>query len=227
MAFSILGLLGCSKVDDDIADRVVKKLEEKYDGEFEVTALGNRFGTATNDTVTTYVREKNNDVVFEVVMDNDDNIEFEDYPRRKLAKELESQYTEVLDKEGINSVARLDMISEKAVQSVEISLSESIDSHSPKYFVGDVILEENENMKPDDLIQAYESLYNNQLKKTPLQTNIWIISSDNFDQAVQEFNENPWVSDAWYDDYDVVNNFLLVIEEEGIVTDNEEIKRHL
>ncbi len=34
---------------------MVNLLEEKYEEEFVVTHIGQRYGTATNDTVTTYV----------------------------------------------------------------------------------------------------------------------------------------------------------------------------
>ena len=75
MILSLLNLIGCSAIDKDTATQITTALQEKYVEEFKCDSIGNRFGTATNDTVTGYCYPSNEpEVLFTAVMDKDGNL---------------------------------------------------------------------------------------------------------------------------------------------------------
>ncbi|MGN7943121.1 hypothetical protein [Virgibacillus sp. 6R] len=69
IGISILSLLGCSDLNEETANVIEEKLSEKYNESFEVKYLGERWGTKSNDTVTTYVKAVDSDIMFTAVMD--------------------------------------------------------------------------------------------------------------------------------------------------------------
>ncbi|MED4014541.1 MULTISPECIES: hypothetical protein [Sutcliffiella] len=225
MAFSILGMLGCNTINDKTAELVRKELNEKYNQEFEVIALGARMGTKDNNTVTSYVQDKNG-VVFSVVMDTKGTIKSENYLRRKVGTAAGVVLVDELNKHNLESKVNLHVSGGKEIQDADIKLHDYIDSHTPDYFVGKLLLKETNQLTHENVKSAYESTYK-QLKNTPLQTDVWVIASEDYDKAVTEFQKNPDVSEEWFDDYKVISKFYIDMSNEGLDSDNEEIKGNM
>lgn len=47
-------------------------------------------------------------------------------------------------------------------------------------------------------------------------TRIWIISSEEYDEAVEDFNQNPSVSMTWNEKYNVIEKYNIDMDHEGI-----------
>lgn len=223
---SLVGLLGCQS-SKATAKQVEARLEDKYGEKFEVIALGNRWGTKTNDTVTTIVTAVKNKVVFEAVMGKDGKIESENYLPRKVGTDVSNLLMENFKQESIESQPKLFIVGGKKLHydSSDINIHEYIESHSPEYFVGKVILKEG-NFKPENVVNTYKTTYS-ELLDTPVKTNIWVISEEDYEKAVKDFNENPDVSKEFFDKYNITSKFHLHITSDGIDTNREEIKKSL
>lgn len=228
MAFSILSLLGCNKVNEAAAKKVEAKLEEKYGEKFEVQALGNRFGTKENDTVTTVVKAEKSNVLFEAVMNKDGKLERENYLVRKLGTEAGKVLEEKLKQEGIESKSNLFALGGKKIdeETSEIQLNEYIETHSPLKFAGIMVLEDNGNATPEKIAKVFKDAYE-EFGETTLQTDILIVSSEDYDDAVKVFNENADVSQDWLEDFDIKSKFYIYLDKEGNESDNEEILKNL
>lgn len=217
-------LLGCQSNNDKIMKVVLAELNDKYNEEFEVVAIGARIGTKTNNTVTSYVKGVQNSVVFSVEVDTEGNIIKEDYPRRKIGSEVGLVLVEALKQFNIESQANLHISGGTEILEATIPLKKYIELHSPDYFVGKVVLKENNQITAENLFGAYEAAYR-KLNNTPLQTDIWVISTTEYEKAVNDFSQNPDVSEEWFDDYEVTSTFHLDFSSKGIETNNEDLKK--
>ncbi|RHW42736.1 hypothetical protein D1B31_03890 [Neobacillus notoginsengisoli] len=225
MAVSILSLLGCNQVNEATAKKVEEKLEKKYGEKFEVQALGNRWGTKENNTVKSIVKATKNNVIFDAVMNKNGKLESETYLIHKIGAEAGSVLTQNLQKEGITSKVKLRAAGGKKLELNDstITLPEYIKSHSPKKFVGIMILEDSENASPEKIIKGFKSAYVD-LSETKLQTLTLIVASEDYDDAVEVFNENADVSDDWLEEFKIKAKFYLYMDEEGFQSDHEEFQ---
>lgn len=213
---TILILLGCSMVNERTANKVIKELNEIYDEEFEVVALGKRFGTKNNDTVTVYVKDKQ-ETVFTVIMNTKGVITSENYLYKKLGKDLVNVLKNGLKEVGVESEGKLTVVGGEKLEREDatIAIQDYVESHKPEYFIGDIIIKEDTNFKVEDLVQPYELTYD-YFKKTRFMTRIWIISSEEYEEAVEDFNQNPSVSMTWYEKYNVIEKYYIDMGHEGI-----------
>jgi len=223
---SLVGLLGCQS-SQATAKQVEEKLEDKYGEKFEVIALGNRWGTKDNDTVTTHVKALKNGIVFEANMKKNGKNLTDNYIYQKINSDISQTLKESLQQEGVLSQPKLFISGGKKLKynTSDINLQEYIGTHSPDYFVGMVILKDDRSLTPEKIIQSYKSAYSN-LQQKNLQTDIWIISSNDYEKAVKDFNSQPDVSKQFFDKFDVISQFYLDIKDGGkIESDNEELAK--
>ncbi|WAA12483.1 hypothetical protein [Fervidibacillus halotolerans] len=137
MIVSLLSLIGCGSLDQRQAKQIEKKLSEMYEGKtFEVLALGNRWGTLTNDTVTAHVREVERDVVFIIKMNTKGEIVANSYSGSAVNKHLEDLLNKNLKEEGITADSLLMGLGGRDVSDLnpDIHLDEYITKYSPEFF---------------------------------------------------------------------------------------------
>ena len=102
---SILGLMGCGSLDERQAKRIEEKLSEMYadiyDGSFKVVALGNRYGTLTNKTITAIVKAEDLNMLFEAKMDTNGEIVADNFLARHINIKLSDVFTKNVKDQGI------------------------------------------------------------------------------------------------------------------------------
>src|SRR4051794_25257278 len=104
MIMSIFSLIGCNAIDKSQAAAVEELLEEKYNQKFVPTAIGERYGTANNDTVTTILHPKGKEeLVFEAVMNKDRELIADTYISRLISASINDMLKSGLEPQGIES----------------------------------------------------------------------------------------------------------------------------
>ncbi|RHW42737.1 hypothetical protein D1B31_03895 [Neobacillus notoginsengisoli] len=224
---SLVGLLGCQS-SQATAKQVEEKLEEKYGEKFEVLALGNRWGTKDNDTVTTNVKAIKNNVIFETVMYKNGELKYDTYLVRKIGTDVGNVVQEKLKQEGIESKSKLFAMGgeDLVVKTAEMDLMEYIQTHSPEKFVGIMVVEDNGHAAPAKIAKAFKTAYS-ELNETTLQADFLIVSSEDYNDAVEVFHKNADVSEDWLEKFDIISKFYIYLDKDGNESDNEEILKNL
>ena len=222
---SILSLMGCGDLNKQQAEQIAEKLSEMYNGEeFEVLALGNRYGTLTNDTVRAFVKAKETNVVFECQMNTDGEIIANNYKARLMETKIENLLAENLENQGITSDSLLFLFGGKDINTLNLDMNPSnyISVYTPEYVSGYLLIKENENLSGEAFLKGFRKTYEDILN-TPLQANIWVIPQD----LIGEFSKLPDVSNSWFEDKETISNFKLTITKDGLSINENEIGRLL
>lgn len=219
IAVSIFSLIGCSeKNQQQIAD-VEKLLQEKYNQEFKATHIGGRYGTANNDTVTTYLHPVDDkSALFSAVMSKDGKLLADSYIPRLISNELNHILKEDLSSKGIESETfTFIMNNEKSSFSEtkpEISLEDYVSTYKPEYFSGHMIVRESPDLTPEQFESAITAVYEAGLK-TDYQVGIRVISADEYEKCVKEFKSLVELSSSFFIDYNVVDEIEAVVDANG------------
>ncbi|WP_396234420.1 hypothetical protein [Caldifermentibacillus hisashii] len=217
MAISILSLTGCGSLNKIQAKQIEEKLSEMYEGEkFEVLALGNRFGTRTNDYVKANVKEVDSGVIFSAKMNTKGEIIADGYAIRKVSRQLEELLNKNLESEGISASSMMQGIVSTDTGEIEVgmSLDDYIAKHKPDFFGGYIVVKESPNNTGATLTKALQDTVH-AIQNIELRINVWVIPEENYDEIVAKFSRLPEVSNSWFDDKDTLSNFLIFVNSEG------------
>lgn len=217
MTLSIFSLLGCSSIDQNQAEEMESLLQKKYGEEFEVTHIGGRWGTGTNDTVTTYVHpKKKKDVVFKAVMSKDGELIADGYIPGLISQDFNQIVESELSKEGIVSHTNTASVgaNSSSETNTKITVKEYVKIYNPEYFAATMIVKEAADITPEKFEQAVQAAYKAGLNK-PYQVKIYVIAKNDYEKCLENFKTEPDVTDAWYIDYDVVKKITAVVDGNG------------
>lgn len=219
MALSIFSLIGCSEIDKQQAADVEKLLKEKYDQEFKATHIGERYGTASNDTVTTYLHPSDKEnVVFSAVMNKDGELVSDSYIPRLISDQLNQILKEELASKGIESDTYTFIMNNEKSSFTEtnpdISLDDYVTNYKPEYFSAHMIVKETPDLTPELFESALRAVYEAGLN-TDYQVGIRVISADEYEECLEKFKELPEVSSSWFHDYNVVEEIDAVVDANG------------
>ncbi|MCM3056481.1 hypothetical protein, partial [Caldibacillus thermoamylovorans] len=179
---SILLLMGCRYLDKYTAERIEKALTEKYGGTFEVLALGNRYGTMTNDYVQADVKAVDSDVVFSAKMSPKGEILADNYAGTLVSKQLEEMLNSKLESEGITVKSFMTGFGNVDAGEIEIgtSLNDYIAKHKPDFFGGYIVVKESPNNTGAALTKALQDTVH-AVQNIEIRINVWVIPKENFD----------------------------------------------
>ncbi len=229
MAISILSLTGCGSLNKIQAKQIEEKLSEMYEGEkFEVLALGNRFGTRTNDYVKAYVKEVDSGVVFSAKMNTKGEIIADGYAIRKVSRQLEELLNKNLESEGISGSSMMQGIVSTDTGEIEVgmSLDDYIAKHKPESFGGYLVVKESPNNTGAAFINAFQKTFDT-IKNIELVANVWIIPEENYDEIIAEMSQLPDIDNSWFDDKETLSNFKFSVETDGVSPDENELNKLL
>lgn len=146
---------------EKIGNEIKNKLKEKYQQEFEIKALGKRFGTAENNTVTAYCYPKENEeLLFEIVMDIKGKIKEDTYNIRKICYFIEKEIQKGFEEKNINSYCSSYMVGD--VKEIENKKIEQVLEEGKISFRTNIII--NENIQNECILEVYKKIqekYNN------------------------------------------------------------------
>jgi hypothetical protein len=217
MTFSIFSLLGCSDMDKNQAADVESLLKEKYGREFKVRSIGGRYGTGGTQTVTTYVHPADDESLsFKAVMNKDGELVADGLIPRVVSNSLNQVLKQELDKDGIDSetitvIMDADSSSET---NLGITVEEYVTTYKPGYFSGDMIVKNTPGLTAEQFEQALTAVYKAGLDTT-YQVMIHVIAEDEYETVRKNFTKAAEVSNAWFADYNVVNEMKVFIDSKG------------
>lgn len=213
----MISLLGCTNSDRNQAEDVEQLLKEKYGQEFTVRSIAGRYGTASNDTVTTYVQpDENEGLSFKAAMNKDGELVADSYIPRIISDSLNQVLKQELQSQGIESetMAVIMKADSSAEKNPDITLEEYVKTYKPGYFSADMIVKETLNLTAEHFEQALQSVYQAGLH-TNFQVHIHVIAEQEYETVSAEYQQLAEVSDSWFSDYSVVDEMKVYIDEKG------------
>ncbi|MEK0286203.1 hypothetical protein [Caldifermentibacillus hisashii] len=225
---SILSLMGCGSLNKIQANQIEEKLSEMYGGEFEVLALGNRFGTLTNDTVTARVKSKDLDMLFDVKMNTKGRIVADNFLARHIGIQVSNVLTKNIKDQGIEAKSYLAVLGGKDVKTLKINTSvpDYIKNYSPEYFAGFLILKEGTNYSGIKMVEAFQQTYQDYLSTT-FHANVYIIAEEDYERCIRDLDNETVVYSDLFEEYIVISKFKLSVTSEGISKNENEVNNLL
>ncbi|WP_156520719.1 hypothetical protein [Oceanobacillus sp. Castelsardo] len=217
IAISMFSLLGCSEVNQKQADQAVSLLEEKYNQKFVATHIGERYGTATNDTITTIVHpEGKENLIFKTKVTKDGELIGDGY----IPKLISDQFNNILKKElesiGIESETfTLAMKTNSSGETdTSITIEEYVKKYQPGFFSAQAIVKGTGNITGEQFEQALTRAYEAGAE-TIYQVQARVIPEAEYEKAREEFIKLTDVSSSWFLDYNVVEKIDAVADPNG------------
>ncbi|MFP7201373.1 hypothetical protein SFC08_10415 [Lysinibacillus halotolerans] len=151
ITLSIVSLLGCSDVNEKTAKIIEEKLSEKYNESFEVQYLGERRGTKSNDTVTTYVKALESDILFTAIMDKSKNI-IENYPEMLLMNKFASVFNKVIEDQGLDASSWINSYTEQSFDiTTDMTIDEYIEKSKTDYIFVEIVMKNGDSITAEKL----------------------------------------------------------------------------
>ncbi|MCM3056487.1 MULTISPECIES: hypothetical protein [Bacillaceae] len=228
MMISILGLMGCGSLNKIQANQIEEKLSEMYGGEFEVLALGNRFGTLTNDTVTARVKSKDLDMLFDTKMNTKGEIVADNFYARYIGTNISNILTKNIKAEGIKGESYIKVFGGKDLKTftLDTTISEYITNYSPEYFAGFLIIKNDTNNSARQIINAFTKTYQEYLNTT-FQATIFVLNEEEYEQCIKKLAEQTNINTDTFSEFDIVSEFRLSVTSDGLSKSENEVNKLL
>ncbi|MCP8969375.1 hypothetical protein [Ectobacillus ponti] len=229
MLLALINLFGCSILNDSNADQITEALQKKYGEKFKVTGLGNRLGTATNDTVTSYVYAENKpDVLFEAEVNTKGELTFDNYVERRVTRQVEDIIRKSFQDQSLEALANVHIYGPTGAKPTnpDITLEEYVKSHKPELFIAQIILKNpTGDLKASaaSIMQAYQNIYAN-LYGTGLEGKVKVIAAEQYADCAEKFREEVSVTKTWYEDFKVMSEFSVSVTGAGVNKSESELE---
>lgn len=210
MDISIFDIVENGVSNSDISDVVTKKIKDKYDEEFVVKMIGNRYGTFDDNTVTTYCFPKTNEnLLFTVTMNKEQTVLEDDYYLRKVTFDLEENIKSEFKENNINVIVKSKIIGLNKLER-ELTIQEFIKKYNTTNFIAHIIC--SENVSEDDLKNIYNNL-ENKYKNIHLKSSVYFIDENKFEEFSKVANKIPSITNSIISEYSIKDERIIKIFE--------------
>lgn len=210
MDISIFDIVENGVSNSEISDVITEKLKEKYNEEFAVKMIGNRYGTAYDNTVTTYCFPRNNEnLLFTAIMNKEQSVLEDDYYLQKVTFELEENIRNEFTENNINTVVKTEIIGLNKLEK-ELSVQEFIKKYNTTNFISHIICQDN---VPEDILKNIYNKLENKYKNIHLKTSVYFIDKNKFEDFFDVAKKMPSVTNSIISEYAIKDEKIIKIFE--------------
>lgn len=217
MELSVFDIIGNGVSNQEISVSIAEKLKDKYNEEFCVKMLGNRYGTATNDFVCAYCFPKNNEkVLFNAQLNKEQTILEDDYYLKKVSCKLQDTFEDNFKKKDIDIIAKIKIIGLNKLEE-DINLEKFVESFENVNFLTKIVC--TEKISEDVLKDVYsniEKIY----KNINLKSAVYFIDNNDFNELKRLSKKTPELTDSIIQKCNVKEERLIKISDGNIVIIN-------
>ncbi|MBD8026886.1 hypothetical protein H9636_09460 [Ureibacillus sp. Re31] len=226
ITFSILSLLGCSDVNEKTAKIIEEKLSEKYNESFEVQYLGERWGTKSNDTVTTYVKALESDILFTAEMDTSENI-VENYPEMLLLNKFESVFNKAIEDQGLDASSWIRIHPKQSVEiTKDMTIEDYLEKSKSEYVHVEIVMKNDESITAEKLKTIVQQSYN-QFIGPSISATYWLFNDDEYKKVNETLAKVVNIVPSDLESYDYDSTVFVELTENGFVESDEDINNML
>lgn len=210
MELSIFDVIGNGVGNVEISEVVKNKLKEKYQEEFIVKKIGNRYGTSTDDNVKTYCCPKNNkELIFTATLNKEQTILEDGYPIRGVAFQLEEYIKNKFKDKEIDVIVKCDIIGKNKLNEF-LSLQQFIEQFKGVSFLTYII---SKNVIEEDILRDVYNEIEEKYKDIYLKTIIYMLNEDGFKKCDIIASDSPTITDSIIEKYIIMDEKIIKIFE--------------
>lgn len=214
MDISIFDIVENGVSNTEISNCILEKLKNKYNEEFCVKMIGNRYGTSTDDTVTTYCFPKKcENLLFTASLNKDGTIFEDDYCLKKITFELQENIKKEFEKYNFNVIIKAEIIGLNKLDEF-FSVKEFIQKYSNSSFLVQIVC--SEKILDHELERIYSQI-KSVYKNIYLKTLVYFINKDKFEEFSELSKKIPSVTESIIRSYDVKEEKIIKIFEEKVI----------
>ena len=208
MDISIFDVIGNGISNKEISDVIIKKLYEKYQIEFVVKMIGDRYGTNTNDTVTTFCYPQNNkNLIFTAILNREQTNLEDDYMLRSVTFELEESIKKEFEKNNIDVFAKIEIIGKNKLNEF-LTVQEFIDKFDNFNFLAYIVSKN--KISNEVLNDVYKNL-ENKYPKIYLKSLIYMLEEKGFCECLEIAQVRPTITETIIRNYSVIDEAIMKI----------------
>lgn len=192
---------------EHVANAIIEHLNKKYDREFKVVKIGERFGTGFTNEVTALCTVTNfSDFIFRATYNMvDEKLVYDNFLIRCTCFYVEREINKLL--KYVNSLARVEIERMNEIDNI-YKTQEFLEKYSDEFFVATVVLEKNDLNNYEEILKELNNIYNN----IKLKVIIYEMEPNEF----SKFNENSknidYFSMRYVEGFKIENRTILKLE---------------
>ncbi|MDI7742606.1 hypothetical protein QMK38_11370 [Lysinibacillus fusiformis] len=226
LGMSILSLIGCSDVNEKTAKIIEGKLSEKYNESFEVQYLGERWGTKSNDTVKTYVKALDSDIMFIAEMDTSENI-VENYPEMLLMNKFASVFNEAIVEQGLEASSWIRSHTKKSVKiTKDLTIEDYLEKSNSEYIHVEIVMKNDDSITAEKLKMIVQQSYE-QFNGPSISATYWLFNDDEYKKVNETLEKAANIAPSDLESYQYDSKVFVELTENGFVESDEEINNRL
>ena len=210
MEISIFDVIGNGISNEELIEIIQNKLQEKYKKEFKIKKIGNRYGTYTNDTVTTYCCPRDDEnMLFTAKLNKEKTVLEDDYLLRKVSYELEENIKKEFRQNNIEVIVKNKIIGKNQLEEL-LSVQEFIDKNRGSNFLAYII--SSKKISNETLKNIYEKL-EQQYKGIHLKTLIYLINEEQYKECCETIKQSPTITETTIEKFVILEENIIKIQD--------------
>lgn len=213
MELSIFDVIGNGISNKEISDVIVRKLYERYQVEFVVKMIGNRYGTNSNDTVTAFCYPKDNEsLIFTAILNREQTILEDDYMLRYVTFELEESIKKEFEKNNVDAFAKVEIIGKNKLDEF-LTVQEFIDKFDNFNFLAYIV---SKNKVSNEVLNNVYKNLENKYSNIYLKSLIYMLEESGFDKCLEISQVRPTITETIIRNYSVIDEAIMKIVDKQI-----------
>lgn len=226
MGISILSLFGCSDLNKQTANIIEEYLSEKYNESFEVKYLGERWGTKSNNTVTTYVKALDSNIMFTALMDKSENI-VENYPEMFLMNKFASVFNKAIIAEGLDASSWIRIHLEQPIEiTKDMTIEDYLQKSNADYIHVEIVMKNDKSITAEKLKTIVQQSYD-VLNGPSISATYWIFNDDEYKEVNDKLKKVANIDPSSLESYEYHSTVFVELTENGFVDSDEDINKRL
>ena len=215
MNFSIYDIIDNEFGTENTINKILKKLKEKYNKNFEILKIGERYGTNLTNEVTVmcticnhidFIFKIKYDMVEEKIVENNFNI-------RYLSYLIENKITKLLNLNNIKTLVRVELARKNQIEKLYKRVEDFIEDYPNDFFIATIVTEKNKKQDISEILAILTSIYK-RLKLNILFYEMNQIEFNNFYQSTKYFDN---ISMSYIENFNFLDRRIGKIEN-GIIS---------
>ena len=196
-----------------VVETVVNILKEKYDRDFEVVKIGERYGMGFNDEVTLMCTVTGHyECIFKVVYNMVlEKIVYDNFMIRCTCYYVEKEINRLL--RSVNSIVRVEILKKNSVNKVYKTL-EFLEEFQDECFVATLVVEHKDSNNIEAFLRELNGIYNG--------IKIQIISYEMSDEEYNRFYEDSknldYFSLSYVESYEIISRKIYSLEKGNVTS---------
>lgn len=214
MELSIFDIIGNGVSNAEIGEVIKEKLRNKYKEEFLIKKIGNRYGSANEDTVTVYSCPQNNEsLIFTATLNREQTKLEDDYLIKKVSNEIEKNIKNKFKENNINVIIKIEIIGKNQLNEF-LSVQEFIDKFRNTNFLAYII--SYDEITNEMLEKIFYNL-NNEYENIYLKSLIYTINKKDFEDLYSLSNTIPTLTSSIIEKAEIKNNKIIKLFEGKLI----------